>query len=185
MNENNGGFMWIFGLIVLLALFNGGGFGFGGNQAATNAEVQRGFDTQNLQSQTRDLMTASANNAAGAITAIKDGNAALIREFGTVETALTALSGKQQECCCEILRAIDGVNYNGAINTAAINANVTAQVQGIQDMLYQQKAEAQAARIQQLELNQAMAGVIRYPSAWMWNAGTFPPFTPPTTTTGT
>ena len=32
MNENNGGFMWIFGLIVLLALFNGGGFGFGGNQ---------------------------------------------------------------------------------------------------------------------------------------------------------
>ena len=173
MNENNGGFMWIFGLIVLLALFNGGGFGFGGNQAATNAEVQRGFDTQNLQAQTRDLMNASATNAGNAITAIKDGNASLIREFGMVENALTELGGKQQECCCNILRAIDGTNYN-----------VAQQVQSIKDMLYQQKAEAQAARINQLELNQAMAGVIRYPSAWMWNAGTFPPFTP-TTTTGT
>ena len=169
---SNGGFMWIFGLIVLLALFNGG-FGFGNGQAATNAEVQRGFDTQNLQSQTRDLMNASATNAGNAITAIKDGNANIIREFGNVETALTALSGKQQECCCNILRAIDGTNYN-----------VAQQVQSIKDMLYQQKAEAQAARIQQLELNQAMSGVIRYPQAWTWNAGAFPPFTP-TTTTGT
>ena len=27
----DGSFMWIFGLLILLGLFNGGGFGFGGN----------------------------------------------------------------------------------------------------------------------------------------------------------
>lgn len=190
-----GSFMWIFGLIVLLALFNGGGFGFGGNgnTAALNADIQRGFDAQNLQAQTRDILTAvnsgtaqtiaaSTANATNAINAIKDGNAALVREFGTVETALTALGGTQQECCCNILRAVDGVNYNGAINTAAINANITAQVQSIKDMLYQQRDQAQAARIQSLELQQAMTGVLKFPMGWSYTGGYFPPLQP---TTGT
>lgn len=190
-----GSFMWIFGLIVLLALFNGGGFGFGGNNAAaalgfenlaTSNEVQRGFDNQNVQAQTRDILSAvtsgtaqtiaaSTANATNAINAIKDGNASLIREFGNVETALTALGGKQQECCCEILRAVDGVNYNGAINTAAINANTTAQIQSIKDLLNAQRDQEQQARIQSLELQQAMSGVLRFPNSWAYGAGPFPP----------
>lgn len=190
-----GSFMWIFGLIVLLALFNGNGFGgFGNNTAAalgfenlaTSNEVQRGFDNQNLQAQTRDILSAvtggtaqtiaaSTANATNAINAIKDGNASLIREFGNVETALTALGGKQQECCCEILRNVDSVNYNNAINTAAINANTTAQIQGIKDMLVAQREQEQQARIQSLELQQAMSGVLRFPNSWAYGAGPFPP----------
>lgn len=111
------GMIWLF---AILALFGGGGFGWGGNNNgvnALNADMQRGFDTQNLQAQTRDILGAVTNgtaqtiaastaNATNAINAIKDGNAALIREFGTVETALTALSGKQQECLIERIKAI-------------------------------------------------------------------------------
>ena len=189
-----GSFMWIFGLIVLLALFNGGGFGLGGGgnqQFATRDQVQNGFDTQNMQMQTSGILTAVNNgtaqtiaastaNATNAINAIKDGNAALIREFGNVETALTALGGTQQECCCNILRAVDGINYNGAINTAAINANITAQVQSIKDMLYQQRDQAQAARIQSLELQQAMTGVLKFPMGWSYTGGYFPPLQPTT-----
>ena len=100
-------FMWIFGLLILLGLFNGGGFGFGGNGNALNADMQRGFDQQNTMYQTGNILTAVTNgtaqtiaastqNAANAITAIKDGNASLIREFGNVETALTALGGQSQ-----------------------------------------------------------------------------------------
>lgn len=179
----SGSFMWIFGLIVLLALFNGGGL-FGGNSAAaalgyenlaTSAEVQNGFNAQNSMAFDRDILAAINNGTAQSVAATNAGTASLIREFGTVESALTALSGKQQECCCSVLRAVDGVNYNGAINTAAINANVTAQVQSIKDMLYQQKEQAQAARIQSLELAQAMSGVLRYPNGWTYNAGPFPP----------
>ena len=201
---SNGGFGGLGGdlsgliyLAVIFAMF-GGGFGFGGfgNGAgaavatgmATQVDMQRGFDQQNTMAQTRDILAAvtggtaqtiaaSTANATNAINAIKDGNASLIREFGNVETGLTALSGNMQECCCNILRAVDGVNYNSAINTAAINANVTAQIQSIKDMMYQQREQEQAARIQSLELQQAMSGVLRFPSAWTFAGGNFPPLT--------
>ena len=180
------GFMGIFGLLILLGLFNGGfGGGFGGNSNAVQADVNRGFDNQNLQAQTRDILSAVTNgtaqtiaastqNAANAITAIKDGNASIIREFGNVETALTALGGKQQECCCEQLRAIDGVNYNAAMNTAAINANTTAQTQKILDVITGNRMADMQARINALELQQAVAGVVRYPMASTYSSGCNP-----------
>ena len=198
-------FMWIFALLILA----GGGFGnglwgngglanaIGYNNLATQNDVQRGFDNQNLQAQTRDILNsvtsgtaqtiaASTQNATNAINAIKDGNASLIREFGNVETALTALGGKQQECCCEIKQLIQATsaatdaqvarnNYDAAMRDAATNANFTAQIQSVKDMIAQNKIEAQAQRINQLELAQATAGVLRFPNTWSYGAGPFPP----------
>lgn len=181
------GFMGIFGLLILLGIFqNGGIFGGGNQQYATRDQVQNGFDTQNMQMQTSGILTAvnngtaqvisaSTQNAANAINAIKDGNAALIREFGTVETALTALGGQSQECCCNILRAVDGVNYNGAINTAAINANTTAQVQKILDAIMGNRMADMQSQINALQLQAATANVLRFPNAWTFNGGVFPP----------
>ena len=181
----------IFALLILLGIFSGGfGGGFGGNNGVNtlNADMQRGFDQQNTMAQTRDILSAvtggtaqtiaaSTQNATNAIEAIKDGNAALIREFGNVETALTALGGKQQECCCEILRAVDGVNYNSAINTAAINANTTAQTQKILDAIMGNRMADMQNQINQLSLQNAMCGVMKYPTTWAYNAGVFPPAT--------
>ena len=105
-----GGGLWLF---AILALMWGGNGVFGGNgmnnSNAIQADVNRGFDNQNLQAQTRDILGAVTNgtaqtiaastaNATNAINAIKDGNASLIREFGNVETALTALGGNLQQC---------------------------------------------------------------------------------------
>ena len=180
----------MFGFLILALLFlgNGGGFGWGngnGNSNAIQADVNRGFDNQNLQAQTRDILSAvtggtaqtiaaSTANAQNAINAIKDGNASIIREFGNVETALTALAGKQQECCCSTLRAIDSVNYNGAINTAAINANTTAQTQKILDAITGNRMAEMQNQIDQLRLNSAMSGVVRYPQAMTYGAGPSP-----------
>ena len=187
---NDGGFGLnglggIFALLILLGIFNGNGFGFGGN-GNLSADMQRGFDNQNTMAQTRDILSAvtsgtaqtiaaSTQNATNAIEAIKDGNANLIREFGNVETALTALGGKQQECCCEILRAVDGVNYNGALNTASINANTTAQTQKILDAIMGNRMADMQNQINALQLQNAMSGVMKYPSTWAYNAGVFPP----------
>ena len=158
MGFGGGGFIWAF--LIFALLMGNGGFGFGGNNGNSNAiqaDVNRGFDNQNLQAQTRDILSAvtsgtaeqiaaSTANATNAINAIKDGNASLIREFGTVETALTALSGKMQDCCCQnkmlIAETGAGINaniaqsrYESAMNTAAINATTTAQTQKILDVL--------------------------------------------------
>ena len=181
------GFMGIFGLLILLGIFqNGGLFGGGNQQYATRDQVQNGFDTQNMQMQTSGILNAvtsgtaqtiaaSTQNAANAITAIKDGNASLIREFGNVETALTALGGQSQECCCNILRAVDGVNYNGAINTAAINANTTAQVQKILDAITANRFAEMQGQINALQLQAATSNVLRFPNSWTFTGGVFPP----------
>ena len=178
----------IFALLILLGIFNGGfgGFGGGNQQYATRDQVQNGFDTQNMQMQTAGILNAvtsgtaqgiaaSTQNATNAINAIKDGNASLIREFGNVETALTAMGGQQQECCCNILRAVDSVNYNGAINTAAINANTTAQTQKILDAIMGNRMADMQNQINALQLQAATSNVLRFPNAWTYAGGYFPP----------
>lgn len=175
-------------LILAMFLFGGsgfGGFGGNGNTNAIQADVNRGFDNQNLQAQTRDILgavtggtaqtiAASTANASNAINAIKDGNAALIREFGNVETALTALSGKQQECCCSILRATDGINYNNALNTAAIQKTIVEEAQKNRDLITGNRMADMQNQINRLELAQAMSGVVKYPATMAYNAGTSP-----------
>lgn len=205
------GFIWMFFLLVLL--MGGGGFGWGNagfqnaigyENLATSSEMQRSFDNQNNMANQREILSAVTNgtaqtiaasttNATNAISAIKDGNASLIREFGTVESALTALGGKQQECCCNTLRAIDGVNYNGALNTANINAGIAdakytsalntasinettvAQTQKVLDALAQNKIDALTAKVNELQLAQATAGMLKFPQSWSYNGGYFPP----------
>ena len=148
-NDGMNGGMWLIGLLILLALFNGGFGGNNGNSNAIQNDINRGFDSQNLQAQTRDILgavttgtaqtiAASTANASNAINAIKDGNASIIREFGNVETALTALAGKQQECCCSTLRAIDAATYASSQNTQkildALSANRMAEMQHMENL---------------------------------------------------
>ena len=184
------GFMGIFGLLILLGIFqNGGIFGGGnGNANALQADMQRGFDNQNTMAQTRDILTAVTNgtaqtiaastqNATNAINAIKDGNAALIREFGTVETALTSLGGQLAGCCCDIKQQVMQNDYNGAMRDAATNANFTAQIQSVKDMIYQNKIETLQAQVGALQLQAATANVVLFPNAYAYNGGVFPPAT--------
>ena len=190
MFGDGGAFMWIFALLILAGGGFGGGFGWGNNGGVStlNADMQRGFDTQNLQMQTSGILSAVNNgtaqtiaastaNATNATNAIKDGNAALIREFGTVETALTSLAGQMQSCCCDVKQQVMQSDYNGAIRDAATNANFTAQIQSVKDMIAQDKIEALQAQVSNLQLQQAMCGVMRYPTTWAYNAGVFPPAT--------
>jgi hypothetical protein len=195
--------IWLF---AILALFSGGFGSFGGNNGNTEAiqnDVNRGFDNQNLQAQTRDILSAvtsgtaqtissSTQNAQNAINAIKDGNASLIREFGNVETAISALSGKQQECCCNTLRAIDQVQYSDALNTATVNAgiadtkyssalntasiNETTQAVGqkILDAITGNRMADMQNQINALQLQNAVAGMVKYPMATTYSSGCNP-----------
>jgi hypothetical protein len=60
------------------------------------------------------------------------------------------------------------------MNTAAINANTTAQTQKILDAITGNRMADMQNEIDQLKLAQAVAGVVRYPTASTYYAGTNP-----------
>lgn len=181
-----GGMIWLFAILALM----GGGFGNWGNNGMGNAnaiqaDVNRGFDNQNLQAQTRDILAAvtagTTQNVAAANQVYHDVVGYVGDKYNELQRDVAALSvgqaniiGKQQEIGCNVLRAIDGVNYNTAMQTAAINANTAEVGQKILDAIVGDRMAAMQNRINQLELQNQLAGVVRYPNGWTYNAGQSP-----------
>lgn len=91
-----------------------------------------------------------------------------------VSSAQSDLSSQMAQCCCTTQRAIDGVNYNQAINTASINANIDAKFAAMEKNQLEQTIAAQQAQISQLQLAQQMNNVVRYPNGFTYNAGMSP-----------
>ena len=186
--------IWGF-LIIALFLFGGMGGGLWGSNGFANAigyenlatsnEVQRGFDNQNNIANQREILSAVNSGTAQSVAAtnqifhdvvgyVGDKYNELTRDVASLAVGQGALMAKEQECCCNTLRAIDGVNYNSALNTASINANTTAQTQKILDAISANKIDALQSKVNELQLANAMNGVVRYPNAWTYNAGMSP-----------
>ena len=136
--------------------------------------MQNGFNFNDLQAQNRDIMNGISAAAAQEVEVAKDIENRLQAEIGQVAMMAQQNQANQQQCCCNILRAIDGVNYNNAMNTASINANTTEQTQKILDAITGNRMADMQNQINQLQLQQAVAGVVRYPSQFSYNAGPSP-----------
>lgn len=194
MLSNNGGFgdgnafMWIFALLILA---NGGfgGFGGNGNTNALQADVNRGFDNQNLQAQTRDILAAvnagTAQSVAATNQTFHDNLMAMQGLYNETQRDIAGLAvgqanalANQNECCCATKQLIMQSNYDGAMRDAATNANFTAQIQSVKDMIAQNKIESLQAQVSQLQLAQATSNVLRFPNSWSYEAGYFPPTVP-------
>lgn len=92
----------------------------------------------------------------------------------TIKDGNYSLSSQLANCCCTTQRGIDSVNYNGAINTAAIQQTVTEQTQKVLDTITGNRMADMQNQINQLQLSQAMCGVVRYPNTFAYNAGPSP-----------
>lgn len=166
--------------ILFLVLLLGGGFGGGwGNRGAFGTEaiqnqMQQGFDNQNTIANQREILAATNQVYHDLTGYIGDKYAELDRDVLGIGSTLQQVMANQNQCCCSTLRAIDGVNYANAQNTAAINANTTAAVQKVLDAISANKIEALQGRINQLELTNAVAGVVRYPTATTYTSGVSP-----------
>lgn len=156
-----GGGMWIFALLILLLIGNGGLFGGNGERAATSADVQRATDFAALERQNNEIVAAVRQSAYDTTGAVKDGQYNILGELRDLQMTTAGGFAELQKCCCEQLRAIDNVNYNQAINTASINANTTAQVQKVLDAITQNRFAQMQDEINQLRTAQAMCGVPR------------------------
>ena len=190
---NDGGFGLnglggIFALLILLGIFNGGfgGWGGGNNQYATSAEVQRGFDSQNSMAQSREILSAvnagTAQSVAATNQTFHDTLAAMqglynetSRDIAGLAVSQAQLLANQNECCCNTRMAIMQSNYDGAMRDSMTNANFTAQIQSVKDMIAQDKIESLQAQVSALQLQAATSNVLRFPTSWTYTGGYFPP----------
>ena len=189
MNRDNDGWggmgmIWLFAIIALM----GGGFGGGwgnNNGNAIQADVNRGFDNQNLQAQTRDILAAVTAGTAQSVAAtnqvyhditgyVGDKYMELQRDVAALAVGQANVLANQNQCCCNIQSLIREMNYEAAMRDAATNANIVAQNQRVLDAITGNRMEAMQNRINQLELQNQLAGVVRYPNGWTYNAGNSP-----------
>ncbi len=173
-----GGDGGLFAILLIVLLMGGGAWGMGGRGAfgteAIQNQMQQGFDNQNTMANQREILAAT-NQVYHDITGyVGDKYAELDRDVLGIGSTLQQVMANQNQCCCNTLRAIDSVKFDAAQNTAAINATTTAAVQKVLDAISENKIEALQGRINQLELNNAVAGVVRYPTTFSYNAGTSP-----------
>lgn len=164
-----GGAWWI--IILFLFIFGMGGLGgLGGNNSAlTHAEMQQGFDTAEI---TRKLD--------GITNGLCDGfyaqNTTMLNGFAGVTAAVNQARFDAQQCCCETNRNIDAVRYEDAKNTCDIINASNSNTQKILDAICGNRMADMQNQINQLQLQSALCGVIRYPNATTYTAGYNPFF---------
>lgn len=172
---SGGGAFWIFALLILPMLWGGNGpFGRNGGNPVTEAGLCEAMNSNNLQNAVgrlsdtvqagqRQTDNAVCNLGYQALNIANQSQRDMCTGFTSVTGAINQARFENQNCCCETQKLIQQGQYQDAMNTASINANTAAQIQSVKDMLVAQENARKDARIWQLELNQAMCGVVRYP----------------------
>lgn len=160
-NGNNGGWAdggWLWIIVVFALLFgwgNGGFGGFGGNNgggyvatAATQADIQRGFDNSAVISKLDGISNGlcdgfyAMNNSM--LTGFNGINTNIMQTGYGIQQAINAdtvanmqntnaLQAQLANCCCETREAIQGVNYNMATNTCALQNTMNNNTRDIID----------------------------------------------------
>lgn len=195
-NEFGGSYMWI---IVLFALiFGWGGNGFGNNSfanaigyenLATSNEVQRGFDNQNSMANQREILAAvNAGTVQSVATtnqtfhdmlnALSDKYMELQRDIAGVALGQANALANQNQCCCETKMLIQEnaaqQRYESAMQNNATIQAIQAEGAATRALIQENKIEALQGKVNKLELDQAMQGVVRYPNMFAYNAGNNP-----------
>ena len=149
-NWNDGSWLWF--LIVVFAIFGGWGNGFGGFGGGANggvgSEIQRGFDNQAVISKLDGLSNGlcdgfyAMNNSM--LTGFNGINTNIMQTGYGIQQAVNAdtvanmqntnaLQAQLANCCCETREAIQGVNYNLATNTCALQNTMNNNTRDIID----------------------------------------------------
>lgn len=175
---------WV--MIILFALiFGWGGNGFGGfNNAigyenlATSNEVQRGFDNQNSMANQREILAAVNSGTAQSVAATNqtfhDTLGIIQNRYDELQRDISALAvgqanslANQNQCCCETRMEIQQGNND-------LMQAIHAEGEQTRALIQSNKIEALQQQVSQLQLDQALQGVVRYPNGWTFNAGPAP-----------
>ena len=195
-NGNNGGWAdggWLWIIVVFALLFgwgNGGFGGFGGNNgggyvatAATQADIQRGFDNSAVISKLDGISNGlcdgfyAMNNSMltgfngintnimqtgyGIQQAINADTVANMQNTNAIQSSLNNMSAQNASCCCEIQRQIErgfaDTNYNLATQACDIKHAINDSTRQVLDFLTTDKIATLQAENQNLKLKASQA----------------------------
>ena len=165
-----GGAWWI--VVLFLFMFCNGGWNRGGSgEPVTEAGLCDAMNFNNLENAVGRLADSNVNQFQQL--------GAAVANLGT-QNALGQANLAQQisETSCATQRAIDGINYNLATQAACINQNTTEQTQKVLDAITGNRMAEMQNQINQLQLNEALCSVVRYPNGTTYTAGFNPYFVP-------
>lgn len=140
-----GGGAWCWWIIILLIFgWGGNGFGWGGNGGgglmtglATQADIQRGFDTNGITNKLNGLENGICDGFYAMNTSLLNGFAgvtnSVVNSGYETRSAISGLSSQLASCCCDIRSAIQDVNYNLATQSCAINNSISTAARDIID----------------------------------------------------
>lgn len=151
-NGNNNGWgaegSWLWFIIVIFAIFGWGRFGngFGGNgmNGGVGSEIQRGFDNQAVVSKLDGITNGLCDGFYAVQTGMNGINTNILQTGFGIQQAINAdtvanmqntnaLQSQLANCCCETREAIQGVNYNMATNTCALQNTMNSNTRDIID----------------------------------------------------
>lgn len=155
-NGNNNGWgaegSWLWFIIVIFAIFGWGGFGngFGGNgmNGGVGSEIQRGFDNQAVISKLDGISNGLCDGFyamnSSMLTGLNGINTNIMQTGYGIQQAVNAdtvanmqntnaLQSQLANCCCETREAIQGINYNLATNTCALQNTMNSNTRDIID----------------------------------------------------
>ena len=165
------GGMWIFALLILLLIGGGGFFGNRSNypngEPVTEAGLCNAMNFNNLENAVGRLGDSQQIGFTGL-------QRDLCQGFSAINAGINQARFDSQQGCCETQRAIDGVKYSGAINTAAIQATSAENTQKILDAITGNRIADMQNQINQLQLQNSLCGVVRYPTMSAYNSGSNP-----------
>lgn len=165
-NDGFGGDGW-WALIILLALFGGFGRGFGGSggtygaEAATAADIQRGFDNQGITNKLNGLENAFASLGYDQLAQMNGiTNTVMQTGFGlqsSIDGGFNGLGRQLADCCCENRAAIAQVRYDMATQNCELGHRIDAVGDRIAGEITAYRMEQKNERIAELtqQLNAA------------------------------
>lgn len=170
-----GAAFWIFALLILANGGFGGGFGNNGNSNAIQNDINRGFDNQNLQAQTRDILAAvNAQGQAGIAATNQTFHDSLAsmqslynetaRDIAALNVQQAQLLANQNSCCCETKMLIQQTAAANELAMSQMEARLNAKMDA--NVIQQLRDQVGA-----LQLAQAMTGVVKYPLASTYSSG--------------
>lgn len=160
-----GGAWWI--IVLFLFAFKGGWNGNSNGEPVTEAGLCNAMNFNNLENAVGRLSDQTESQTLTLGNAISG----LGKEVALGQANLAQQISREN---FDIQKSIDNMNYQNAVNVAAINKNIDDKFAALEKAQLEQTINAQNAKINQLELAQQMSGVVRYPMSYSYSAGQSP-----------